>query len=381
MATNPVSMPPNLSASNTEQQVTSASQEAVFSSSSCHETIVTSNTLTGMSPGTGSSQRSDLNPLRNSSTVRQSSPKHCINLGETAPTLEQIQHRVDHMLCSSELSFEQGCGIHPEVSSDPITSKALHHNFRSVTSLADASVNYSLESLNKEDAPEVTNTPPRNMPDLTANSQTSTNELTFFSNINQHVTSLKCITESTFRTFPGKLTAQYSFNKNDSNNNDGETIVPTISDNDNVQSCPASLSRSKRLWNFGCSHKKSDVICDTVDAWCNTRSGKLFFNLKQSLFGHMNRTERMLLIGGSKPLVFGGTYPIDVPLEINVEETVSNSDKDVYSQTYDIDTPCLGFWKQTLASSSVDSQNTVVRRNKTVSEQCPILGSSPELKH
>jgi hypothetical protein len=87
------------------------------------------------------------------------------------------------------------------------------------------------------------------------------------------------------------------------------------------------------------------------------------------------------MIGGSKPLVFGGTYPIDVPLEINLEETVGNSDRDVYSQTYDIDTPCLGFWKQTLASSSVDSQNAVVRRNKMVPKQRAILGSSPELKH
>jgi hypothetical protein len=94
----------------------------------------------------------------------------------------------------------------------------------------------------------------------------------------------------------------------------------------------------------------------------------------------MNRTERRLLIGGSKPLVFGGTYPIDVPLEINLEETVSNNDGDIYSQTYNIDTPCLGFRKQTLASSSVDSQNTVLRRNKTVPDKCPILGSSLKLK-
>lgn len=373
-------MSTNLSASNTEQQVTSASQEAVFSSSSCHDTLVPYDTLTGMSPSTGSSQRSNLNPLRNDGTVHKSSPKHCISLGDTAPALEQIQHRVDDMLCSHELSFEQRCGIHHEITNDPVTN-IVHHNFGNVTSLADASVNYSLESLNKEDALELINTSSRKMHDLTANTSTSTNELTIFSNINQHVTSFKCITESAFRTSPGKLTAQFSFNNNDSNKNEGKTIVHATSDTDNVQCCPASLSRSKELWNFGCSHKKSDVICDTVDAWSNTRSGKLFFNLKQSLFGHMNRTERMLLIGGSKPLVFGGTYPIDVPLEMNLEETVSNNDRDVYSQTCNIDTPCLGFWKQTLASSSLDGQNTVLRRNKAVPDQCPILGSSPKLRY
>jgi hypothetical protein len=331
VATNPVSISTNLSPSNTEQQVTSTSQEAVCSSSSCHDTIVTSDTLTGMSPSTGSSQRSNLNPLRKNSTVHQSSPKHCFSLGDTAPALEQIRHRVDDMLCSHELSFQQGCGIHPEVNNDPVTN--IVPNFRTVTSLANASVNYSSESLNKEDALELINASPRKMPDLTTNTSTSTNELTIFSNINQHVTSFKCITESAFRTSPGKITAQFSFNNNnnnDSNTNEGKTVVRATSDADNVQRCSASLSHSKELWDFGCSHKKSDVICDTVDAWSNTRSGKLFFNLKQSLFGHMNRTERMLLIGGSKPLVFGGTYPIDVPLEMNLDETVSNNDRDVY---------------------------------------------------
>lgn len=374
MATDPVSMLTNLPTSDIKQQVTSTSQETVFSSSSCCETVVAPNTSREITPSIFTSQRSDLlNPLRSSGTLCQNSPRHYISLGEMEPASEQIQQRVKHMLCSSELSFEQGCDFRHKINSDPVTNKTQHNNFRSVTSLSDSSVHYSLENMNK-DTREV-NTPHGNVPELAANTLTNTNELAFFYSLNQHITSLKCVKDSTFRTAAGNLTTHYSLNSNP-----GETGIPSSSDTDNTWSCPASLAHTRKLWNFGCSHKKSDVICDTVDAWSNSRSGKLFLNLKQSLFGHMNHTEKML-IGGNRPLVFGGTYPIDVPLERNVEETVSNSDKGVSAQTFDIDAPCVGFFEHTLSSESVDSQNTVVRRNKTVSKQCTILGSSPELKH
>jgi hypothetical protein len=369
VATNPVSMLTDLPTSNIEQQVTSTFQETVFASSSCCETVVTPNTQADMSQSTVTSHRSDvLNPVRNTGTFCQNSSRHCISLAGKEPALEQIQHNMKHTLQSSELIFEQGCDIHHKVSSDSVTNKILHNNFRSVSSFTDASVHYGLESLNKEDPCEVTNTA-----DLAANTSANTNELAVSSDLNQHLTSLKCIKESTFHTATGNLTTQYS-----SNNDTGKTSISASSDTDNILSCAGSLAHSRRLWNFGCNRKKSDVICDTVDAWSNSRSGKLFLNLKQSLFGHMNRTERMLLIGGSKPLVFGGTYPIDVPLERYVEETVNKSDKHVSPQTFDIDSPCVGFVEQMLSSASVDSQNTVLRRNKTVSQKCTALSLSPE---
>lgn len=370
MATSPVSMLTDLSTSNTEQQVTSNFQETVFASSICCETIVTPNKLTDMSQSTVTSHRSDiLNPVRNFDTFCQNNPRHFISLGETEPALEDMQHSAERTLHSSDLVFEQGCDIHHKVSTDPVTNKAIHDNFRRVTSFADGSVNYGLESLNKEDPYEIIN-----IADSAINTRTNANELTVFSNVNQQMPSLKCSKESTFQTAAtGNKTTQYSVN-----NTTGNACIHAATETENILSSAGSLAHSRKLWNFGCNRKKSDVICDTVDALSNSRSGKLFINLKQSLFGHMNRTERILVIGGSKPLVFGGTYPIDMPLERYMEETVDKSDKHVTPQTFNIDAPCLDFVEQTLPSASVDSQNAVHRRNKTVSQKYTILGSSPE---
>jgi hypothetical protein len=294
-------------------------------------------------------------------------------LGDAEQASQQIQHTVEHMWCSCEFGFEQGCDFHHKDSSNPTTNRTFYGNFRNMNSLADAAVHYSL---NKEDSCEITSTLERNAPHLAANAPSNTRELAVFSNFRQRITSSKCIRGSAFQVSPGNQTTHCNFDNNDK----GKSSTPAPSETNNIHSRPASLTYSKKLWNFGCSHKKSDIICDTVDAWSNSRSGKLFMNLKQSLFGHTNHTERMM-IGGSKPLVFGGTYPIDMPLERNVKETVGKSDKEVSSQTYDIDAPHLGFLEQTLASASMDSWNAVVRRNKIVSQQCTVLGSSAELKH
>lgn len=357
MATNPVSILTNLPISNIEQQVTSTFQETVFPSSSCCETVVIPNTLADMSQSTVTSHRSGiLLPIRNIGSFCQNSSRDCVSLAEKEPASEQIQHNMKQSLHSSELIFQQGCDIHHEVRSDPVTNKILHNNFRSMSSTFNASVHCGLESLNKEDPREIADTA-----DLAESTSTNTNELAVFSDLNQHMTSSKCISESAFHTATGNLTTLYSFS-----NDTGKTNIPASSDSNSVLSSAGSLAYRRKLWNFGYNHKKSDVICDTVDAWSNSRSGKLLLNLKQSLFGHMNRTERMLLIGGSKPIVFGGTYPIDMPLERNVEETVNKCDKHVSPQTFDIDAPCLGFVEQTLSSALVDSQNTVFRRNKTV---------------
>lgn len=68
--------------------------------------------------------------------------------------------------------------------------------------------------------------------------------------------------------------------------------------------------------------RRKDVICDTVDAWSNDNAGQ---NISESF--------------RYKPLVFGGTYPIDLPLRFrNNNQTESTSDKNV-SLTYDIDIP------------------------------------------
>lgn len=61
--------------------------------------------------------------------------------------------------------------------------------------------------------------------------------------------------------------------------------------------------------------RKHDIISNTVDAWAKSNSKSMFTNIRDSIFG-----------GGPnkvtyKPLVFGGTYPIDVPTNIGILST------------------------------------------------------------
>lgn len=70
--------------------------------------------------------------------------------------------------------------------------------------------------------------------------------------------------------------------------------------------------------------RRKDVICDTVDAWSYDSTGQ---NISES--------------SRYKPLVFGGTYPIDLPLRFrnNNHSAEDMSVKKDTSSTYDIDIP------------------------------------------
>jgi len=69
--------------------------------------------------------------------------------------------------------------------------------------------------------------------------------------------------------------------------------------------------------------RRKDVICDTVDAW-SYDSGQNVSELSRY-----------------KPLVFGGTYPIDLPLRFRNDNRVAENSlaKRNVSLTYDIDVP------------------------------------------
>lgn len=54
-------------------------------------------------------------------------------------------------------------------------------------------------------------------------------------------------------------------------------------------------------------------LANNIEAYGKTLSKKLFMNLKLSLFGHATNTEKVRF-AGERPIVFGGTYPIDMPL-------------------------------------------------------------------
>ena len=67
--------------------------------------------------------------------------------------------------------------------------------------------------------------------------------------------------------------------------------------------------------------RRKDVICDTVDAWSNDTGQNISESPKY------------------KPLVFGGTYPIDLPLKDGNRLTGETLAKKNVSLTYDIDVP------------------------------------------
>lgn len=55
---------------------------------------------------------------------------------------------------------------------------------------------------------------------------------------------------------------------------------------------------------------KNDIITNTVDAWAKKNSA-VFANLKNSIFKNNKPTKEVIY----KPLIFGGTYPIDMPFQ------------------------------------------------------------------
>lgn len=73
---------------------------------------------------------------------------------------------------------------------------------------------------------------------------------------------------------------------------------------------------------------KRDIINDTVDAWACNSNVNLRRRLYEDRFGRVRY----------KPLIFGGTYPIDVP-ELPDQSFDNKLDNYNEVKTYDIDRP------------------------------------------
>lgn len=67
---------------------------------------------------------------------------------------------------------------------------------------------------------------------------------------------------------------------------------------------------------------KHDIITETVDAWARKHNNKsMFSNIKNTIFKNGASVEKEIVF---KPLVFGGTFPIDRP-ESDIEREKKNS--------------------------------------------------------
>lgn len=92
-------------------------------------------------------------------------------------------------------------------------------------------------------------------------------------------------------------------------------------------------------------HNSTETAIVSVNSG-KSLSKKLLMNLKLSLFGHIERSERVDLMGHNKPLVFGGTFPIDMPLggdtrnRIVIEKDVTDKVMPMAEvKTFEIDAP------------------------------------------
>lgn len=73
---------------------------------------------------------------------------------------------------------------------------------------------------------------------------------------------------------------------------------------------------------FNMKAKSADILPGAVDVWSRKHSKGVFNNIKNSFFHKNEKVSEKVIY---KPLVFGGTYPIDVPIGPRVRNNSENS--------------------------------------------------------
>ncbi|XP_076386638.1 uncharacterized protein LOC143264248 [Megachile rotundata] len=110
-----------------------------------------------------------------------------------------------------------------------------------------------------------------------------------------------------------------------SSNSESETLA--VSKNETQTLTQYCNFEDKKVMRVAPHIRRKDVICDTVDAWSHSSSSK-----------NTNELCRY------KPLIFGGTYPIDLPVSRSTADLCLTEFEDVPTEnfipkTYDIDCP------------------------------------------
>lgn len=90
-----------------------------------------------------------------------------------------------------------------------------------------------------------------------------------------------------------------------------KTVVKYLEPNSKVSISAEDFDSAYRLTKFDRKKHRHDIITDTVDAWAKKGGRNVFSNIKNSLFKNSTTPEKEVVY---KPLVFGGTYPIDCPV-------------------------------------------------------------------
>ncbi|GJQ86246.1 hypothetical protein Trydic_g8945 [Trypoxylus dichotomus] len=91
------------------------------------------------------------------------------------------------------------------------------------------------------------------------------------------------------------------------------TVVKYLDTQSNISISAQEFDSDFRRIKFEKRKPKHDIICDTVDSWAKKSTNKnVFSNIRSSIFKSNSQEKEVVY----KPLVFGGTYPIDAPLKI-----------------------------------------------------------------
>lgn len=119
----------------------------------------------------------------------------------------------------------------------------------------------------------------------------------------------------------GKLTKYKSLDEPET-----KTLVKYLDKASNVSISADDFNSDFRLLKYDQKRPKHDIIVDTVDVWAKKSSKNMFSNLKKSIFKSSGSNAQKEVV--FKPLVFGGTYPIDAPTDavLNPLKKITNKD-------------------------------------------------------
>lgn len=131
-----------------------------------------------------------------------------------------------------------------------------------------------------------------------------------------------------YNTFDMKCTDKHRLVKYKSLDipNNAKTIVKYIEPENKLSISAEDFRTDYKPSKIDRRKHRHDIITDTVDAWAKKSGKNVFMNLKNSLFSSSTDKNKGIVY---KPLIFGGTYPIDCPTlsSKNMKRSVSDTTK------------------------------------------------------
>lgn len=128
----------------------------------------------------------------------------------------------------------------------------------------------------------------------------------------------------------GKMTKYKSLDEPET-----KTLVKYMDKYSNVSISAEDFDSDFKLMKYDQKRPKHDIISNTVDAWAKKSSKNMFSNIKNSIFkSGANSTDKEIVF---KPLVFGGTFPIDAPTGFHEKVAGRHKVKDLYDKIEKLD--------------------------------------------